>query len=389
MKKLILIFILMLTVSGTAQNTNYSVFSYSYFIPKVSIENNTASLQQSIYPQLYKNRSVNEDIQWVKENDSLLSDYWNVHGDTILHILTEFSGIEWIEPQFDIYAVRYFPTTGSAQPLIIPLGGINDNVKIEAVPDFDKQRLLLIYQLSKRMLKQAYEPQTTNLYTITNHPLMQETPYRFDNLAMLLALNTAYTVLGVDTTADVYNSRFWKNKFPGRKIFEEYFENSWILSPEKPLVEWIAEEPSFSKLVSATRPPRIINQNDNQEKMYVEDLPLKGMFGFTVEHNSAYQLVVTKIDMYRLGYACGLREDDIIKRADGKIVKNQKSLIEALLEKIDEGGAVLEIVRNGEALDIIIQPLDINYLSDEYYFDAYNQKDSVSFDTLPPDTSGY
>ncbi|KAA3634077.1 MAG: hypothetical protein DWP97_07890 [Calditrichaeota bacterium] len=389
MKKLILIITLCLAVSGTAQNTNYSVFSYTYFIPKVTLNDNTASLQQSIYPQLYKNRSVNGDIQWVKENNSLLAEYWSLQGDTILHILTEMSGIEWIEPQFDIYAVRYFPTIGSAQPLIIPIGGINDNVKIEAVPDFDKQRLLLIYQLSKRMLKQVYEPQETNLYTITNHPLMRETPYRFDNLAMLLALNTAYSVLGVDTTADIYNSRFWKNKFPGRKIFEEYFENSWILSPDKPLAEWIADEPSFSKLVSATRPPRKINQDDNREKKYVEDIPLKGMFGFTVKHNSAYQLVVTKIDMYRLGYACGLREDDIIKRADGKIVKNQKSLVEALLAKIDEGGAVLEIVRNSEALDIIIQPLDINYLSDEYYFDEYNQSDSVYFDTLPPDTSGY
>ena len=117
------------------------------------------------------------------------------------------------------------------------------------------------------------------------------------------------------------------------------------------------------------------------------ELPLKGNFGFSVKHNSAYQLVVTKIDMYRLAYACGLREDDIIKRVDGKIVKNQKSLVESLYEKFDMGGSVIEIVRNGEALDIIIQPLEIDYLSDEYYFDEYNQDDSVYFDTLLPDTS--
>ena len=61
----------------------------------------------------------------------------------------------------------------------------------------------------------------------------------------------------------------------------------------------------------------------------------------------------------------------------------------ARYEKIDEGGSVIEIVRDGESLDIIIQHLDIDYLSDDYYFDEYNQNDSVYFDTIPPDTSKY
>lgn len=389
MKKLILAIISFVLITGTvsAQDTYYSVFSYQYFIPKVTINDRSISLQKSLFPREYDSRAVGEDIQWVRENDSTMAEFWNQKGDTILHILTELSGIEWTEKEFEIYLLRYYPTIGSANPLILPLGGYNDGSVIEAAPDFNKLRLLLIYQLSKRMLLQVYQPSDTAKPPIASHPLMRQTPYRFDNLAMLLAVTASYTILGVDTTSNVIQSLFWKQKFPGLKIFEEYFDKDWIITPEKTLSDWIMDEPYYSQLVTVTRTPKIITPETGEEKKFIEGLPLKGKFGFSVKLNDANQLEVSKIDIYRLAYACGLKTGDIIKRVDGRIVHNQKQIIEQLLDRLDKGGSVMEIVREGQAMEVIIQPMNIDYYSDEYYLE--NQPDSLLYDSTAVDTSGY
>ena len=325
-------------------------------------------------------------MKWVKKNDSTLAEFWTSQGDTILHVLTELSGFEWIESEFEIYLLRYFPTIGSDNPLILPIGGINNGSFTEAAPDFNKLRLLLIYQLAKRMLLQAENQDNPLVVPISNHPLMKKSAYRFDNLAMLLAVTTSYTIMGVDTTFDVTQSTFWKNKFPGRKIFEEYFEKSWIITPDKPLIDWIADEPVRSQLVRVTRTPqKKVSETTKEKKKFIEDLPLKGQFGFTVKLNASNQLAISKIDTYRLGYACGLRLDDVIRRIDGRIVRNHKQIVQRLLEKLEDGGSVMEIIRAKQAMEIIIQPLEIDYYSDEYYFDDYNQDDTLYFDTLSPE----
>lgn len=388
MKKQLYLFIaLALCCSSlSAQNTFYSLFSYNNEIPQIRLNDQAYDLQKTIFPKMYKNRSLTADIRWVQENDSVLSLFWEIKGDTVLHILSELSGIEWVEKEFDLYLLRYYSQIGSASPLVLPLGGINNGSFIESAPDVQKQKLLLIYYLAKRMLLQADRPGDDKL-SISYHPLMRKTPYRFDNLAMLLAVTTSYSILGVDTTYDITQSTFWKNKFPGRKIFEEYFERNWILTPEKTLSDYLASEPTRSRLVSLTRTPRVKQTDKSLEyRTFVEDLPLKGRFGFAVKLNDAGHTAVTEIDMYRLAYACGLRTDDVIRRIDGKLVRNHKQIIEYLLDKLDDGGSVVGINRMGQAMEIIIQPLEIDYLQDEYYLDEYNQDDTMYFDTLIPET---
>ncbi len=386
MKKIlyILTFAMLISSTASAQNTFYSLFTYSYEIPVVTINDNAAGLQKSLFPKMYKNRSLTQDMRWVQENDSLLKSFWEIQGDTILHVLTELSGIEWSEKELNLYLLRYYSQIGSADPLILPLGGIHNGTFIEAAPDVQKQKLLLIYHLAKRMLHQINRPENSNK-SISYHPLMRKTPYRFDNLAMLLALTTSYSILGVDTTYEITQSKFWKNKFPGRKIFQDYFERDWILTPEKTLADYIASEPTRSRLVTVTRTPRVKQSNVYEERRtFVEDLPLKGKFGFAVKLNDAGHTAVTVIDEFRLAYACGLRADDVIRRVDGKLVRNHKQIVNYLLEKFNDGGSVVGINRMGQAMEIIIQPLEIDYLQDEYYLDEYNQDDTIYFDTLDP-----
>ena len=38
-------------------------------------------------------------------------------------LLTELSGLDWVEDRFDIYALRYYPSFGGSDPLVIPVGG--------------------------------------------------------------------------------------------------------------------------------------------------------------------------------------------------------------------------------------------------------------------------
>jgi len=389
MKKVFLLLILAVCCipASMAQDTYYSIFSYTYPIPQVSINDRSVSLQAGLYPKFYKTHSAARDMRWVARNDSQLVAFWSEKGDTILHILTELSGIEWYETEFDIYLVRYFPTLGSADPLIIPIGGLKSGSLIEAAPSNNCMILNLVFQLSKRMLSQTVQPENSVYLGIADHPLMRPGPYRQDNLAMLLAIATSQNIIGLDSTRDAYHSAFWVAHSPGRRIFEEYFLNKWVLTPDRPLADWVAAEPYVSRLVSITRPPRPPRKpTSDKRKAFIEGLPLKGQLGFSVKIDETNYLVVDSIDIYRLAYACGLRVGDQIRSVDDYRVRTHRKLVEWILEGLEHGGATLQILRDGQVESVLIQRMilpdiyDSLYMGDEYFLDD---------DSLPilPDTT--
>lgn len=380
MKKFFMILIIMMLGSTIyAQNAFYSIYSYNNFIPQVKISNQTEQLQKSILPDIYKYREARTDINWLIQNDSSLSGFWYEKGDTLLHILTELSGIEWVEQEFDIYFVRYYPTIGSHSPLIIPIGGYNNGSFTTAAASGNRQKFNLIYQLAGRMLDQAKRSQDATTSYIAKHPLMSPGAYRHDNLAMLLALSAAYSVLGFDSTEDAYGSIFWEQNHPGRTIFQKYFKESWLLTPDKTLADWLVEEPFNSHLVNATRPPRIKQESTQQvTRKFIEDLPLKGQIGMAVKLNSSNQLEVTAIDIYRSAYSAGIREGDVIRRVNGKLVRNHKTMVEYILETIETDGALIEIGREGMVVELLMTPMVYDPLLDEGAF-----PDSLN-DSLPP-----
>ena len=157
MKRCYPIFLIILLIAPTIlpQDAFYSIYSYEYFIPQVRINDRAFSLQRSALPRMYKNRSLTQDIRWVKNNDSTLIAFWESKGDTALHILTEISGIEWVESDFNINLLRYYTSYGCSNPIILPLGGIDNGSFIEAAPEGNRLKLNLIYQLAHRILDQA------------------------------------------------------------------------------------------------------------------------------------------------------------------------------------------------------------------------------------------
>lgn len=355
----LLIMVVLLAISTYAQDTYYILFSYDGFVPEVTINDRSAQLQESLCPELYRERSVRRDMQWVSRNDSALVAFWLEKGDTVLHILHELSGIEWQETDFDIYLVRYYPSTGSSDPMILPIGGMGDGFVTEAAPRGARNQLNLIYQLSHRLLAQTVQPEDGIHLGIANHPLMRPGPHRRDNLAWLLALNAAQHVIGIDSTYDSFGSAFWQNHKPERIIFDKYFLTPWLLTSDQTLSDWLANEPYNSDAVRATRPPQQVSKAPDGASP-IPGLPIAGDLGFSVQVDESNRLVIKEVDSTRLAWGCGLRPGDRIYRVDSRRPRTHLELIERILDGLDQtGSTVVEIIREGQSATLLIQPSDL------------------------------
>ena len=209
---------------------------------------------------------------------------------------------------------------------------------------------------------------------------------------MLLALVTAQEIIGLDSTYESYQSAFWKSKTPGRRVLEDHLLSEWILTPERPLARWVIDEPPASRLVAATRPPRLTRpRQPGQQRVFIEGLPLKGKLGFSVKATAANYLAIDQIDVFRLGYACGLREGDIIHRVDNRRARTHKALIEAILAGMAEGGATLEVVRDNQPETIIMREIELPSLEDdefwEYMDESYFDEDTVIDSSVTSDST--
>ncbi len=378
MKKLVLlIFVLIVAGSVWAQDTYYSIYSYDNFIPSLKINDNPVVLQKNLYPDFYIHNSVRADMRWVRENDSSVAAFIKEQGDTVLHILSELSGFYWEETELEINLMRYFPTYGNSDPLIIALGGIRQGGYAKAAPSGNSMKLVMIYELAHRMLTQRVSSDYQSEWNIVRHPLMRHSSYRRDNLAMLLALSTSYNILGIDSTQDAFESAWWEQHFPGKEILERNFLNQWILSPSQTLAYWLESEPNNSRLVQITRPPKVEDTPINYQRSFIEGVPLKGQFGFSVHIDNNGYLVVDSIDAYRLGFACGLRSGDVIRTVNGGRVRNQKKMIEKIFDTFEQGGATLQIFRDDQIVPLIMQPIALPGFYEDMYDEEY---------FIPPDS---
>ncbi|HEX2898066.1 MAG TPA: hypothetical protein VHP63_08470, partial [candidate division Zixibacteria bacterium] len=175
MKKAYLVVLIVLMAGAVVpQQTYYTLFRYRSFIPAVAINDRSVSLQAAVYPDLYKIRPAETDMKWVSESDTDIVRFWKQKGDTVLHILTELAGIEWKEAEFDIYLVRHFPTVGSPDPLVVPIGGIGARGLLEEVPLDNRLTLNLAFQMARRLLSQVERSDEPTAFALARHPLMRQ-----------------------------------------------------------------------------------------------------------------------------------------------------------------------------------------------------------------------
>lgn len=374
--------VLLLASSLSAQDGDFLQENEPYNLPQVRINDHSASLQRGLFPEYYRTHSAESDMRWVIKNDSALIDFWETMGDSILVTLETLGGIAWQEESFDLYFLRWYPSVGEADPLIIPLGGIRGAALTEAAPTSSRMRFNIIFQLSRRLLAQVdrswHDSPSAHdgLNPLAEHALMRPGPYRRDNLALLLAMVTSQSVIGLDSTYAAYHSAFWQKRLPGKQIFEKYILSDWILTPNHTLYDWVLEEPASSSLTRASRPPRRPKRSviAGRPMTFIEDLPIKGQFGFSVKRNAANRLIVDKIDPMRAGFANGLREDDIILSVNGRRVRSHKQMVERIFETFFDDGATLTVIRGEESFSLSFRPIMVAVEEyDDLFWEEYEE----------------
>ncbi len=322
-------------------------------LPRVDMVIDDYDYMISLFPDDYASRreAIKACSTITVEADSLKA-FWDKNGEYVLNYLSYYAGINWVESEFPIYIVKYFPDYACDRPLTIPLAGKKNGSRIVAVQGGLSNYITLFQQLSRRLLEQAFMPGGSSYY-IAGHPLMQKTPRRFDNLANLLALRTLADFKDIDSVLKVFKSAQWEEREPGQQVLFEYFWDKWQLSGDSTLAYLVASEPFSSRLVALTRPPVIRKATQSSWGNHQLQPPPGGKLGLSVARDRSGFFRVVDIDTLKLAYVSGLRKDDLIRNIEGTSPRNIKQLFILLLEHLDRGVHV-NIVRNDEPEAVIV-----------------------------------
>ncbi len=363
MKSLWLLMVLLLAGSVCGQDIDsrqdYNPMSRNNSnVPNVSFEHNNLELVRNFYPLYYQNEyRVRRDARYVQKEDSSFIALWDSVGTQVLNTISQISGIEWVERDIAVHLVKYMPTIGMYEPLAMPWEGIKTSDYVEAAPTGMRRFLNLIRLMSGRNLKQINHPECT-MYYLHDHPLLEQGAYRFDNMAMAVALETAKYFFNPDTMRIIVESSSWQKSFAGWNVFESYVRYNWSISPEMPLATYLADEAYNSPLVGLTTPPRIqpVTRETASKREQYKLSAGRGRLGFSVVKAENGLLEVADVDSAKIAFVSGLMPGDRIKRVNGEVVKTAHDLMGLILDKIDADGVYMIVLREGQETGLLLIP---------------------------------
>jgi len=327
-------------------------------VPKVSFIIDNLNLMRAFYPLYYDNeQDIRRDIRYVNRNDSVFYAVWDSLGYTILTTMTSLSGIDWIEQDLTIHLMKYLPRDRVYNPALFPLEGIKTKNYVEAAPAGLHRLMNLIVLLSGRNIQQLFDSKSMHYY-LRDHPLLQESAYRLDVIALTLAIATAEYIIPPDSLESILATESWKRHNPGWNTFENHFRHNWLLTSETPLVTYLANEPYNSSLVNLTRPPRIVRPKPEKTS---EDKPVilsagGGRLGFSVAKTGLGLFEIVDLDTLGLGFASGLQIGDLIKRVNGEVVRSARDLMSKIIDKLDSDGVYMIVLREEQEVGILLLP---------------------------------
>lgn len=329
-------------------------------LPVLIFRTDTEQLQQSLYPESYQTADVRDDIAWVRQSDSSLRAFWQTSGNSVLALLADFSGFEWRSNSIDCYLLRYYPSIGESDPMMLPLGGVRTGVLIEAAPSRAALDLNLIYQLARRLLADAANSmleQSISPYVL-RHPLLESSPYRRDLMALHLAMAVAENVMGKPFAQAAYDTPEWERFVPSRLIRTTYLQKNWPLSLSKPLSTYLMDESYESELVRVTRTTSsdaVAGDGAERDEVSPSGVPPSGKFGMAIRQEGS-KLLIAALDPARSAAICGLQVNDQIVSVNDSRPATAKELIELILARYNRGGAKLSILRAGKPAAVIVRP---------------------------------
>ena len=368
-RSVIFILFLLFAVSAAAQDDDLyygytdstswiDTLPMSTDLPTISFRTDNFNLMRSFYPDHYKNEySIRRDIRSVLRADSSLMILWDSLGNQVMGMIEVLSGVDWIESHIDIHLMKYLPVYGMYDPLALPVEGIKHTHYIEAAPGGMHRFFNLIRLMAGRNLKGLTGATQGGSY-FANHPLLDDGAYRFDNLSLALALVCAQQIMHPDSLENIFSSDSWHRHNPGWELFNSHFRYAWQISPEFPLLYFLAREPFDSPLVSLTKPPRP-RKKTNKNWRADEQIRLSaggGRLGFSVIRTLKGYLEVIDIDSLGLAQANGLMVGDKIKRVNGEYARNARELMGKILDKIDTDGVYIIALRDNEEIGLLMLP---------------------------------
>ncbi|RKX30157.1 MAG: hypothetical protein DRP46_06055 [Candidatus Zixiibacteriota bacterium] len=332
-------------------------------LPIVYFDADNRLLMKAFYPEYYSSDYlIAREIRWVNRNDSSFIAVWDSLKYDILGLITDYSGIAWQENSIRIGLMKYLRTNLLYDPPCFPLEGIRRDNYIEATPTGMHQLFDLIKLLAGRNLMQYELPGNEN-DPISLHPLMEKSAFRFDVLALTLAMACAEQIIPPDSLEEITRSASWKRHNPGWDIYQNHFRFSWVLTPEEPLLFYLSREPYDSPLVGLTRVPRPSRRDiaAQDSRKLIKMSAGGGRLGFSVAKTPTGLLEVIDVDSLGMAYASGLMPGDLIKRVNGEIVRNARDLMGKILDKLDTEGIYMIIVREGRENGLLFIPYEEQY----------------------------
>jgi len=316
MKKALFILLIFVAACAFAQDSEledyinrtdpYSI-DYSN-LPETEIKHYNLELMRGFYPLYYQNEyKIRSDVRYVTRQDSAFIALWDSVGNAVLKNISDLSGIEWVENRLDIRIVRYLPTIGLYSPLVMPWEGIKTRDYTEGAPTGLRRFLNLIRLLCGRNLKQVNYPECS-WYYLHDHPLLQPSAYRFDNMAMTLTLAVAPNFIPPDSLRIIVSSDSWHRSFAGWTVFDDYFRNNWTISTDTTLAQNLANESYNSPLVELSMPPRQTRAERQQQSSKKEPIKLHaggGRLGFSVVKTNSGLLEVADVDSTKIAVRLG------------------------------------------------------------------------------------
>lgn len=323
-------------------------------IPQVEMVGDNYEYILSLFPDDYPDRqAARASCTTIADETDSLGAFWTVKGKAVLAALSSYAGVAWIDTDFKIYLVKYYPDFTCLDPMTIPLEGKKNGPEIVAVPGGLSPYFTLFQLLSRRLLNHVGRPGATS-YAISGHPLMEKTDRRFDNMVNFLALRTMSDFFPPDSVLALFQSAHWKMREPGQDVLFGSLWDKWRISADTTLAYRISKEPVESKLVQKTRVP---DTKPKYKPLPGGAPPSGGKFGVLVSRDRSGLYKITDIDTTKAAYRSGLRKNDLIRTVGGSSARSVKDLYALLIEK-SQAGVEVRFSRGGDIDAVILYARD-------------------------------
>lgn len=344
---------------GLALGRAAPVAGQSGTAPALHLRASAEELLEIAYPARYGGdpRVLEDDVEWVREHDDELREWWERQGPLFLLRASDFAGLPWPYRDIEVYLVRTWPVVSIEYPLVLALDAVQGPGGSAEVPrDDDVRVLLLAHQLVHYLLDDPPAGAAGADGGAYDHPFM--TPGSFEGEALVnwvtyAALEDLWGRARLDRAT---SGELWRAYNPNHEFVVQELMRDRRLSRTAPLTRWLADHPRGSAVFRAA--------DDYRRRAGVDDRPAgqagPGLSGttFGIDLGASYggRIFVAYVDAGSPADRAGLVQGDVLRTIEGRAVGTD--VVEAqrrLRESWDENREInLSVEREGREVYLTV-----------------------------------